>query len=160
MSAEQAVRAAASVEAKLEVIARELDRIHLRLRHSGRSGIQERGQQATGVRQLAADRHLESTDVRILFTYWCKTMSKRPNTRLTPERRRCIQGRLKAGYSVEFLKRAIDGCAGSDFHMNRGRDATGKRFNDLTLILRNDTKAEEFHDMAGQDPQEKKEAFL
>lgn len=147
MSAEHAVRQATTVEAKLEVIARELDLIALRVTADKR-------------KEYPGDRPLESTDVRKVFAHWCKVMEKRPNTRLTTERRRSIQARLKAGYTVEYLCRAIDGCAASDFHMNRGKEATGKRFNDLTLIFRNDTKCEEFNEMAGPSSEEKREAFL
>jgi hypothetical protein len=162
MGCEEEVAAATTVEAKLELIARELDRMHLKLVYKtlapGRIGA-ARTQPATGVKPLG-ERHLESTDVRKVFHHWCTVMGKRPNTRMTPERRQKIQQRLKSGYTVEYLCRAIDGCASSDFHMNRGRDATGKRFNDLTLIFRNDTKTEEFHDMAGLTGEEKRGAFL
>ena len=100
-----------------------------------------------------------SSEVRSVYLYWVNRMGKDPGrTRLTPERRRLIQARLRDGYSVEELKAAIDGCYASDFHMARGRYAGGDKFNDLTLILRNGSKTEDFRDRKNTDPE--KGAFL
>lgn len=107
------------------------------------------------------ERHLESTDVRRAFDRWLNVMGKNPKTtKLTPERRRAIQARLKEGYTVDRIMRAIDGCANSDFHMARGEHQHGRRFNDLTLICRSGSKIEEFEAMIGQDPEERRRAFL
>jgi hypothetical protein len=156
VSAQEAVASARTVEQKLEIIARELDLIASRLGRLPKSKMAP----ATGVKQLAEDRHLESTDVRRVFEHWVKVMGKRSNAKLTPERRRCIQARLKSEYTVDFLCRSVDGCAQSDFHMARGQHSGGTKHNDLTLIFRNDTTTERFHDMAGPDSDETRRAFL
>lgn len=97
-------------------------------------------------RELApiSERHLESVDVRRVWEHWCKVMGKRTNAKLTPERRKKIQARLKEGYAVERIMRAIDGCHASDFHMARREYGGSRMFNDLTLICRSGSKLEEF----------------
>ena len=150
MTNEDQVRNASTLEEKLLIIARGLDRLEQRRVHS-------RAQPATGLAQLAEDRHLESVDVRKIFEHWkAKTGT---NARLTPERRRLIQARLKDGYPVNDCLRAIDGCATSDFHMARGEFVGGKKYNDITLIFRNGAKLEWFRDMKS-DGQSKTAAFL
>lgn len=86
--------------------------------------------------------------VRSVFDYWVYVMGKDPNrTKLSPDRRRKIQSRLKE-YSVDECCRAIDGCASSDFHMGRHSDSRGKQYNGIDLIFRNGEKLEGFRDMA------------
>jgi hypothetical protein len=86
----------------------------------------------------------ESRDV---FEHWLERMGKNGSTRLTAERRRAIEARVREGYSVERIKRAVDGCAGSDFHMGRHEKTRGRPQNDLTLICRNGSKLETFEAM-------------
>jgi len=74
--------------------------------------------------------------VREVFDYWQSTLN-RERSKLTPTRRKKIEARLKAGATVQEIKRAIDGCAGSEFHTIGGHV-------DLTLICRSDEKLEEF----------------
>ncbi len=93
-------------------------------------------------------RHVESVDTKIVFEHWCQIMGKRGNAKLTPERRRLIKARLKDGYEVKDLMRAIEGCAKSDFHMGRGQYRGAKKYNDLTLILRDGSKLEGFREFA------------
>jgi len=76
---------------------------------------------------------------REVFDYWQSTLN-RERSKLTPTRRTKIEARLKAGATVEEIKRAIDGCAGSEFH-------TGQGHVDLTLICRSDEKLEFFQGM-------------
>lgn len=103
----------------------------------------------TSARDLAIGvRHVESIETMDVFTYWVGVMQKNGNVKLTAERRRCIQARLKDGYHVPEIKLAIDGCARSDFHMARGPYRGGRRYDDLTLILRNGSRLEGFRDFA------------
>lgn len=76
-----------------------------------------------------------------VFEFWRETMGKKM-ARLTPERTAKIKKRLSEGYSVQDLKHAIMGCADSPFHM--GVNDSGTLYNDLTLILRNGSKVEQF----------------
>lgn len=86
--------------------------------------------------------------VRDLFDYWRETMNH-PQAKLTPERERAVAARLRDGYTVEQIKRAIDGCARSPFH--RGENDRQQRYDDLTLICRNGAKLESFLERGGAD---------
>lgn len=120
------------IETKLDLIHAELDRIAVHLNRTPK---------------VPGDRPMVSTDVRQVFEYWVSIMGKVPSrTKLTPERRRLIQARLRDGYSVEDMNAAIAGCFHSDFHMARGGYRGGTKYNDLTLILRNGSKLEGFRD--------------
>lgn len=99
----------------------------------------------------AIERNVESVDVRDVFEHWKAKMQKHGQVRLTDERRKKIQARLKDGYSVADIKLAVDGCAQSDFHMARGQYRGGRRYDDLTLILRNGSRLEGFRDNANGD---------
>jgi hypothetical protein len=133
MSYASRCREAGTIEEKLDVIAEGLDAI------------------APKSRVTSSDpgcaSNVENLDVHRVFNHWKQTMKKPAQTRLTPERREKIKARLK-NYSVEHLCRAIDGCAGSDFHMGREMGRHDRVFNELTLILRSDSKMEEFANMA------------
>lgn len=83
--------------------------------------------------------------VQELFAYWQGRMVK-PKAKLTADRKRVIQARIREGYTVEVLKAAIDGCAASPFHA--GENERGTAYNDLTLIFRNGSKVEHFAEMA------------
>lgn len=72
-----------------------------------------------------------------IFDFWRSTFGKNGTTKLTEGRRRAIRARLRQGYTVERIKRAIQGCAGSEFHVQGGHT-------DLTLICRNGEKLEAF----------------
>lgn len=72
-----------------------------------------------------------------IFEFWARVFGKGAGTKFTPGRRKAVLARLKEGYTVERLKRAILGCAGSEFHVKGGHT-------DLTLICRNGEKVEQF----------------
>lgn len=137
------------MEAKLRVLGEALDWIGPRPQPA-----------AEKTRRMAslADRHLESIEVRKVFSHWVRATGKQANVKLTPERRQKIQARLRDGYTLLDMTEAIDGCAGSDFHMARGEYAGGTKYDDLTLILRNGSKLEWFRDMKLDQPDP--DAFL
>ena len=85
----------------------------------------------------------ENTNIDFIFQYWRNRMGKGKNTNLTDERQKLIKKRL-ASYPIEDLKQAIDGCSQSEFPMGFNDD--NKKYNELMLIFRNDTKMEEFRD--------------
>lgn len=76
--------------------------------------------------------------VRELFTYW-QQQCNHPTAKLSPERRRKLEARLKDGYSMIQIRAAIDGAARSPFI----NDA-GKRFDDIELVCRTGSKLEDF----------------
>ncbi len=75
-----------------------------------------------------------------VFTHWQKILNH-PQAKLDSRRKRAIQGRLR-DYTLEDLKRAVDGCRASPFHM--GENSDGKIYDDITLICRDSTHVEMF----------------
>jgi hypothetical protein len=78
-----------------------------------------------------------------VYTYWAQVM--RPNRKRLPvldEKRRLKVAAAIADYGVSECRRAIDGCARSDFHM--GRNKQKKRHDDLELIFRDQNHVERF----------------
>lgn len=86
----------------------------------------------------------EAEKAREVFEYWAAVMGK-PQARFTPDRRKKISTRLKDGYTVDQLKRAVDGCRSSKYHM--GDNPGGKKYNSIELIFRNGDKLESFMGM-------------
>lgn len=84
-------------------------------------------------------------DVRDLFAYWQQRCGH-PTSKLTAERRRKIEARLREGYTVAQVRQAIDGAARAAFVNDNG-----KRFDDIELICRNGTKLEDFMGRAGSN---------
>lgn len=90
------------------------------------------------------DNDVVSPLVEDAFAYWHTTFGLNGQTKLTPGRRTKLRARLTSPYLGDSpaailtrVKRAIDGCAGSDFHRKNNHI-------DLTLICRSDEKLEEF----------------
>jgi len=78
-----------------------------------------------------------------VFTYWQRVLNH-PQAKLTVERRKKIEARLKEKYSIEQIKSAIDGCRASPFHMGQGSDSDGTVYDDIELICRSGSKLEMF----------------
>jgi hypothetical protein len=88
-------------------------------------------------------------EIREVFDHWKVTLGKRPNTVLGKQRVEAVRARLKEGFTVERLKRAIDGCATDDWAMGRVRKSNGKTYNDLGKhICVSDEAVERFEQMA------------
>lgn len=83
-----------------------------------------------------------------VFEHWAKTVkngSRGPKPVLSPERRRKIRQALDL-YGYETCIQAIDGVLKSDFHM--GRNGRGKKYDDISLILRDAKHIEMFAELA------------
>ena len=94
-------------------------------------------------------------DVEMIFSYWSSVMGKTGSTRLTEKRKAKIKQRLK-NYTVDDIKKAIDGCSKSSHHM--GGNNSGTVYDDLTLICRSDDDLERFRDtIAKVDPRQIKQ---
>ena len=76
-----------------------------------------------------------------IFAYWQTTLGH-PRARLTADRKAAVRRRLAEGYSIDEIKRAIDGCKASPFH--QGENDAGAVYDDLTLICRSGSKLEQF----------------
>jgi hypothetical protein len=81
-----------------------------------------------------------------VWNYWIETLRERSANKvvLSDKRRKKIEKAIKM-YDVETCKKAIRGCASSDFHM--GRNGSGTKYDDIELILRDPEKIEKFRDM-------------
>lgn len=88
--------------------------------------------------------------VFVVFAHWRQVMGKDEHTLLTPKRRALVKARLKEGYSVADLLRAIDGNKASKFHQGENRDK--RVYNDFELIFRSAEKVEQFRDMTKAEP--------
>lgn len=87
--------------------------------------------------------------VQRVFDYWRTTFGKPSSTKLTDERRNAVRKRLRGGATEAMIRQAIRGCAESDHHS--GLNDRGRAYNDLELICRNDTKLEQFMEMASPE---------
>jgi hypothetical protein len=79
--------------------------------------------------------------VRTVFEYWRHVMNH-PGAILDTKRSRAIAARLKAGYSVDQLKLAIDGCKASPWH--QGQNDRHQVYDDIDLICRDAKRVESF----------------
>lgn len=80
-------------------------------------------------------------DALQVFEYWKEVMNK-PRAKFIGKRKRKVEMRLEEKYTVDDLKRAIDGCASCKH--NQGANENQKAYNDLELICRNESKLEMF----------------
>lgn len=82
-----------------------------------------------------------NNSVALVFDHW-RTVMDHVDSKLTPDRSRCIKARLAEGATTQQLIEAIDGCKASAFHM--GANDAGKVYDSVTLIFRNASKVDEF----------------
>lgn len=75
-----------------------------------------------------------------IFEHWQKIMNH-PKAKLDQPRIRKITQAL-SHYSLEDLKKAIEGCSKSSFH--QGQNETGEVYDDIEFILRNNKNIEKF----------------
>ncbi len=87
-----------------------------------------------------------SSAARRIFEHWDSVMPSSGTRRYTESRAKKIIARLKEGYTEDDCRRAIDGCASSDFHMGRDPGNGGQVHNGIDLIFRNGEKLEGFRD--------------
>lgn len=92
-----------------------------------------------------------TADARILevFEYW-KQVLNHPKAKLGDERERAVKARLAQGYTVDDLKRAVDGCAVTPHNM--GQNDRGEVYDDLELICRDGGQVERFMRNAESPP--------
>lgn len=82
-----------------------------------------------------------SASTQELFNYWQAAMNH-PCARLDLKRQRAIEKAMKLGYSIEELKRAIDGCSKTPYNM--GKNDTNQIYDDISLIFRDADHIERF----------------
>jgi len=111
-------------------------------------GKKERRKETT-LKDLSASPPVNQ-DVEDVFNYWVTAMGKATSTKLNPKRTKLIKARLKDGYSTDDIKKAVDGCKNSPFHM--GDNDNGSKYNDIDLICRDGSKVESFIDANSRTP--------
>ena len=90
-------------------------------------------------------------EIKTVFKYWVEKhqMSERCALKgLTPMRKTRIHNAIR-DYGMKTTLSAIDGCLKSDWHM--GDNPTGVKYNDVSLILRDDTHIERFAKLADEN---------
>lgn len=90
-----------------------------------------------------ADERANAADV---FSYWQRTLDK-PRALFTPERQAKVRARLREGYTVAQICRAVDAIAASPFH--RGENPNHREYVDLTLVCQTGSKLEQLLEMGG-----------
>ena len=83
----------------------------------------------------------EMSQIREVFTYWQQTFNH-PKALLSKDRVGKIRSRLREDYTIPQLKRSIDGCKASKYHM--GDNKYGKVYDSIGLIFRSAEKVEDF----------------
>lgn len=82
-------------------------------------------------------------EIQEIFEFWKTTFNKNNRTLLDDPRKKKVLARLKQGYSVEDIKRAIVGYSKSQFHIEGNHT-------DLSLICRDSAHLEKFLDTSQQ----------
>jgi len=93
--------------------------------------------------QAAKTKTVAEEDIQTVFQFWVDRLEKTRSV-LDEKRRQCI-GAAIHDYGLERVQNAIEGCTYSDFHM--GRNKANKRYDDITLILRDADHTERFLDL-------------
>lgn len=94
------------------------------------------------------ERELPNGNVGFVFDYW-RTIHNHPRAVLDKKRKKKITEALK-NHPVEFLKKAIDGCKLSPYHM--GKNESGTIYDDVELILRDTPHIEKFAGFVDRPP--------
>ena len=130
---------------------------------SGSDGAVDVGS-STSAGRAREDRSEKIAAVNRVWESYCIAMHPR-STLLGEQERKIINAALKVATWEECI-RAIMACERSDFHMNRGDGATGKKYNKLSQILKGKPASPRgpgrtirenidfFLDMEGKDEQE------
>lgn len=114
--------------------------------HGGEAYIDRRSTKKTTEETPCSPPVGDSDATRLIFDFWRAATGRNASTKFSPKRQRAIRARLKEGWTPEQLRRAIAGCAGSDWHMKRGRwtNREGGPRTELTLILADTEHVEDF----------------
>jgi hypothetical protein len=80
-------------------------------------------------------------DAQQIYRYWVHVFNKTENAVFGPARQKAVLARLKEGKSVAYIKRAIEGCKNSEWHVEHDKT-------DLELICRDEVKLDRFYGLA------------
>lgn len=107
---------------------------------------QEQDQEQEKKPLSAAPTVLGSSEGDQVFAEWKRVFGKTAGAIFTSEREKKVKARLKEGYTLERLFKAIRGCKSSPHHM--GQNDTGTVYDDLELICRDGKHVETFEGFA------------
>lgn len=114
---------------------------------SPESDIVEDYVQTSDVTLAAQSKQVGASDVhRVYVHYRSYHPRSHPRPKTNSKEWRAIAARLKEGYSVADICRAIDGCHKSSWH--QGYNDAGKRYDSLELICRDASKINSFIEIA------------
>jgi len=88
-----------------------------------------------------------SDSVVSIFNYW-KKVHNHSRSKLDDKRKKLIISRLKEGYNLDDLKKAIDGCKHSPYH--QGQNDGNTVYDNITLILRDADNVDRFIGYCGK----------
>lgn len=101
------------------------------------------------------NKKVSEEDIQAVFAYWVLKLKPSGKALLGKKRRSRIEKALKLGYTVDDLKQAIDGNAQSAYH--QGKNDRGSIYNDIELILRDESKIDGFINLSQKTQQPNKE---
>ena len=84
----------------------------------------------------------EGYKAKAIFRYWVQRCGKPKTTKFGEKRQKVVAARL-AEYDVSYIARAIDGLAVGAYV-----SPSGKRYDDLELVCRDEVKLESFYEIA------------
>lgn len=108
--------------------------------------VSETGQERTEEKNTSPASESPGNIAPRLFAYW-QQECHHPQAKLTADRRRKCEARLREGYTEQQGREAINGAARAAFVNNEG-----KRFDDFELIFRSGSKLESFIERARLAP--------
>jgi uncharacterized phage protein (TIGR02220 family) len=88
---------------------------------------------SASLRLSGADRADLEADTKAVAEYWRQATGRDRRTELTTKRLSLIRARLRAGRTVDELRRAVDACMASDWHT--GANPNGQRYTDCEHIF-------------------------
>lgn len=107
------------------------------------------GTERNGTEQLPLSAEPPADRAQVVFEHWRKVMRKTARTAFDSARRKAVEARFADGYTIDDLKRAIEGCSLTPF--NRGENDRGERYDDLELICRTAAHVDKFRARAHAD---------
>jgi len=85
-------------------------------------------------------------DVQQVFDAWRQATGRNGSTKLDQKRKSVIERAIR-DYGLDDTIAAVEGVAYSDYHMGKGPNSNGTKYNELTLILRDADRIEKFRDL-------------
>lgn len=109
----------------------------------GKSGqTQTQTQTQKEERQLPLSAEQPADRAVVVFEFWRRVMGKNARTAFDSKRRKAVEARLADGYTVDDLRRAIEGCSQTPHNM--GQNDRSERYDDLELICRDAAHVDRF----------------